>query len=93
MHLVALRKYLLIHRLFVLTAFMFFMKNQSQRGTKPLGSKVDLHYSMCDGVIGSIFFFVKFINDFSLNAIPIIMETPDNSRWPKEVIWLRSQIN
>lgn len=58
---------------------------------KALGSRVDRHDNIGDGLMGSDFF-VKFINDSRFNHIPIILETPDETKWAQEIDWLRSQI-
>ncbi len=59
---------------------------------KALGSRVDRHDNIGEGLMGSNFF-AKFINDSRFNHIPIILETPDESKWASEIDWLRSQIN
>lgn len=59
---------------------------------KALGSRVDRHDNLGDGLMGSEFF-INFISDSRFNNIPIILETPDDSRWANEIAWLRSQIN
>ncbi len=59
---------------------------------KTLGSRVDRHDNIGEGLMGSDFF-AKFINDSRFNHIPIILETPDESKWAREIVWLRSQIN
>jgi deoxyribonuclease-4 len=58
---------------------------------KPLGSRVDRHDNLGDGLMGSDFF-IEFMNDARFNNIPIILETPDDSRWAAEIIWLKGQI-
>jgi deoxyribonuclease-4 len=58
---------------------------------KPLGSRVDRHDNLGDGLMGSDFF-IEFMNDARFNDIPIILETPDDSRWATEIIWLKGQI-
>lgn len=57
---------------------------------KPMGSRVDRHDSLGEGFMG-IDFFAKFISDSRFNDMPIILETPDESRWAREIAWLRSQ--
>ncbi|MDD4609268.1 MAG: deoxyribonuclease IV [Bacteroidaceae bacterium] len=56
---------------------------------KPLGSKVDRHDSLGDGFIGMAFF-KRFMKDERFNDLPIILETPDSSRWKEEIQLLRS---
>ena len=59
---------------------------------KVLGSRVDRHDSLGDGFMGKDFF-AKFINDSRFDNMPIILETPDESRWAQEITWLKSQIS
>jgi deoxyribonuclease-4 len=56
---------------------------------KPLGSRVDRHAPLGDGTIGWDCF--KFIASSPLfDNIPIVLETPDESRWPEEIAKLKS---
>ena len=51
---------------------------------KPLGSHVDRHALLGEGHIGMECF--RFIaRDERFNGIPLILETPDESRWPQEI--------
>lgn len=59
---------------------------------KPLASHVDRHESIGLGLLG-MDFFKRFINDSRFDDIPIIMETPDESRWGDEIALLRSLID
>lgn len=56
---------------------------------KPLGSRVDRHDSVGIGLLG-IDFFKRFMKDKRFDNIPIILETPDESRWASEIELLRS---
>ncbi len=56
---------------------------------KPLGSRVDRHESIGLGLLG-MDFFRRFMQDSRFNDIPIILETPDESRWAEEIAILRS---
>lgn len=56
---------------------------------KPLGSRVDRHESIGLGLLG-MSFFEKFMRDTRFDAVPIILETPDESRWASEIELLRS---
>lgn len=56
---------------------------------KQLASRVDRHDSLGDGTLG-LEFFKRFMNDERFNDMPIILETPDESRWRDEIIMLRS---
>lgn len=51
---------------------------------KPLGSRVDRHAPLGDGEIGQECF--RYIAaDARFDGIPLILETPDESRWPAEI--------
>lgn len=56
---------------------------------KPLGSRVDRHESIGLGLLG-IDFFKRFMKDPRFDNIPIVLETPDESRWAEEIVLLRS---
>ena len=56
---------------------------------KALGSRVDRHESIGLGLLG-VEFFRRFMKDSRFDNIPIIMETPDESRWAEEIALLRS---
>lgn len=60
--------------------------NDSKKG---VGSKVDRHESLGQGAIGAEFFSLL-MNDDRLDGIPLILETPDESIWDKEIQWLYS---
>lgn len=60
--------------------------NDSKKGC---GSRVDRHESLGLGMIGEDFFH-RFMNDARFDDMPIILETPDETRWPEEIAWLRS---
>ena len=55
---------------------------------KPLGSRVDRHDNIGQGFLG-FDFFAKFIQDQRFDNMPIILETPDESKWKAEIEWLR----
>lgn len=56
---------------------------------KPLGSRVDRHAPLGDGEIGWECF--KYIlSDKRFDDIPLILETPDESRWADEIATLKS---
>lgn len=57
--------------------------------TKPCGSHVDRHASLGTGCIG-IETFKRIINDKRTDNIPLILETPDESIWAKEIELLKS---
>ena len=56
---------------------------------KELGSHVDRHDNIGKGLIGSTFF-VKLMKDSRFDNMPLILETPDESKWAEEISWLRS---
>ena len=56
---------------------------------KPLSSRVDRHETLGDGFLG-IDFFKKLMKDTRFDNIPIILETPDESKWAEEIALLRS---
>lgn len=56
---------------------------------KALGSRVDRHESIGLGLLGEDFF-KRFMRDSRFDDIPIILETPDESRWAEEIALLRS---
>ena len=56
---------------------------------KPLGSRVDRHESLGLGLLG-MDFFKRFMQDPRFDNMPIVLETPDESRWADEIAMLRS---
>ncbi|MBR1766719.1 MAG: deoxyribonuclease IV [Bacteroidales bacterium] len=60
--------------------------NDSKKGT---GSHVDRHESLGLGMMGKDFF-ARLMHDPRFDNMPIILETPDPSRWAEEIRWLRS---
>ena len=56
---------------------------------KPLGSRVDRHESLGLGLLG-MDFFKRFMQDPRFDNMPIVLETPDESRWADEIALLRS---
>lgn len=56
---------------------------------KDLGTRVDRHDSLGKGFIGEGLF-RRIMNDARFDAIPLILETPDDSIWPQEIAWLYS---
>ena len=56
---------------------------------KPLGSRVDRHECIGDGLLG-IDFFKRFMQDSRFDNMPIVLETPDENRWAEEIKLLRS---
>lgn len=58
---------------------------------RELGSRIDRHAPLGEGTLGEEFF-KRFVNDPRFDNMPIILETPDESRWPDEIAWLYSLI-
>ncbi|MBR3977589.1 MAG: deoxyribonuclease IV [Bacteroidaceae bacterium] len=56
---------------------------------KPLASRVDRHDNVGIGLLG-IDFFKRFMKDSRFDNMPIILETPDETRWAEEIALLRS---
>lgn len=58
---------------------------------KELNSKVDRHETLGDGTLGlEVFEFI--MNDIRFDGIPLILETPDENRWEKEIRLLKNMI-
>ena len=55
---------------------------------KELGSKVDRHESIGDGLIGWTPFEL-IMKDKRFDGIPLILETPNTERWPEEIATLK----
>lgn len=55
---------------------------------KEFASRVDRHDSIGKGLLG-INFFKRFMKDPRFDDIPIILETPDETLWPSEIIMLQ----
>lgn len=60
--------------------------NDSKKG---LGTHVDRHDSIGEGLIGKPFF-EKLMKDPRFDNMPLILETPDETKWKEEIAWLRS---
>ena len=56
---------------------------------KPLGSRVDRHAPLGEGHIG-IGAFRYIARDSRFDGIPLVLETPDEERWPAEIAMLKS---
>lgn len=61
--------------------------NDSKKG---VGSRVDRHAPIGEGALGKDFF-TLLMQDPRMDDIPLILETPDPSRWQEEIQWLYSQ--
>lgn len=58
---------------------------------KRLGSRVDRHASLGEGTLG-LEAFRMIMNDPRLDSMPLILETPDNSRWAEEIRMLMGMV-
>lgn len=56
---------------------------------KALGSRVDRHEVVGTGLLG-LDFFRRFMQDSRFDNIPIILETPDETKWVEEIALLRT---
>lgn len=54
---------------------------------RELGSRIDRHEVIGEGTLGKEFFH-RLMNDPRFDGIPLILETPDEARWPEEIKWL-----
>ena len=59
---------------------------------KDLSTRVDRHEVLGEGFIGKTVFEL-IMNDKRFDNIPLILETPDETRWNEEVSWLKSNMN
>lgn len=62
--------------------------NDSKKG---LDSHVDRHEVLREGTLGSGLF-ERIMADSRFDDIPLILETPDENRWPEEITWLKSLV-
>ncbi len=60
--------------------------NDSKKG---VGSHVDRHESIGQGMLGEAFF-ARMMKDPRFDDMPIILETPNEELWPEEIRYLRS---
>jgi deoxyribonuclease-4 len=58
---------------------------------KELGSRVDRHENLGLGLLGKELF-IRMMKDLRFENIPIILETPDTSRWAEEIAWLKAML-
>ena len=58
-------------------------------GMKGVGSRVDRHAPLGEGMLG-LECFRYIAEDSRFDGIPLILETPDESRWPEEIALLKS---
>jgi deoxyribonuclease-4 len=58
---------------------------------KELGSRVDRHENLGKGLLGSGLF-RWIMEDERFDGIPLVLETPDDTRWPAEISLLKSYL-
>ena len=58
---------------------------------KALASRVDRHASLGEGTLG-LEPFRRIMNDSRFDGMPLILETPDNSRWAEEIRMLKGMV-
>ncbi|MGN0186431.1 MAG: deoxyribonuclease IV [Paludibacteraceae bacterium] len=58
---------------------------------KALASRVDRHESLHGGLIGPTLFEL-IMRDSRFDDIPLILETPDETRWADEIAWLAGRV-
>ncbi|MEY8728338.1 deoxyribonuclease IV [Bacteroides xylanisolvens] len=56
---------------------------------KALSTHVDRHDSIGEGLTGKAFF-ERLMQDSRFDNMPLILETPDESKWKEEIAWLKS---
>lgn len=57
---------------------------------KELGSHVDRHDNIGQGLTGSAFF-ERLMKDSRFDNMPLILETPDESKWAEEIAWVEKR--
>jgi len=57
---------------------------------KGLGSRVDRHESLGLGLLGKDVF-ARMMKDSRFDNMPLVLETPDSSKWAEEIAWLRAE--
>ncbi len=71
--------------------FSFLKGLHLNDGKKTMGSRVDRHESIGRGTLG-LDAFRMVMNDRRFDGIPMILETPDDSRWAEEIRMLKGMI-
>lgn len=71
--------------------FSFLRGLHLNDGKKIMGSRVDRHESLGRGTLG-LDAFRMIMNDCRFDGIPMILETPDDSRWAEEIRMLKGMI-
>ena len=74
-----------------LIGFKFLKGMHLNDSKKDLGTRVDRHDNLGDGILGEdVFSFI--MNDPRFDDMPLILETPDESKWEEEIRKLYSLI-
>jgi deoxyribonuclease-4 len=71
--------------------FSFLKGLHLNDGKKAMGSRVDRHERIGEGTLG-LEVFRRILNDSRFDGIPMILETPEESRWPEEIRLLKSMV-
>ncbi len=69
--------------------FAFLRGMHLNDAMKPIGSRVDRHAPLGEGSIG-LDAFRYIARDSRFDGIPLILETPEEARWPEEIALLKS---
>ena len=80
-----------LERFAVVVGFSFLKGVHLNDGKKPMGSRVDRHESIGEGTLG-LKAFRLIMADPRFDGIPMILETPDDSRWAEEIRLLMGMI-
>jgi deoxyribonuclease IV len=72
--------------------FSFLKGMHINDSKKEMGSRVDRHELIGKGSLGEDVF-IRIMNDERFDNIPIILETPDETRWADEIAFLYGSIN
>jgi len=73
-----------------IVGFRFLRAMHLNDSKKGLASRVDRHASLTEGELGAGFF-KRLMADSRFDDMPLILETPDDSRWATEIDWLYAQ--
>ncbi len=80
-----------LERFDAVVGFSFLKGVHLNDGKKPIGSRVDRHAGIGEGTLG-LEAFRMIMNDPRFDGIPMILETPDESRWAAEIRLLRGMV-
>lgn len=73
-----------LERFDAVVGFPFLKGVHLNDGKKPMGSRVDRHERIGEGTLG-LKAFRQIMQDPRFDGIPMILETPDESRWAEEI--------